>query len=469
MKVAIVGAGIAGLYAAKRLQDSGHDVTVFEATDRIGGRIQTVDRDGLIYEGTAEWILAEHRRALNLARTLGLVPMESPSGPNTVFYKGQSVLDGALWQDAQEDQARLNRELDTLLDAFDNPKTNAFQMGRLDSLSLQVLAKSKAMSERGNWWLETKLRYECREDPARLSVFGYMLQLRREKKNAPSSTAFRVPGGASQLVSRLAASLTKPPLTNRVLMKAEWKQHQVFLAFADGAAEAFDQALLAMPPKALLKIEFTPALNPKKRAAWEATTYGRAAKIALIFDRPWWQEIGWNGRLMTDRPIQRTWDGTIFSPTPEPVAIPANPADPTDRSDPTDQPQPSQEPLLAAATTAPPPPGPAVLTVWTCGKAAEAWAKFSDPVRGALEDLALHFPQAKDHFVGGSWQAWLADSPSGGAYPVAQTGFGLINAENLTTPEGRVHFASDFSGDNPGRIEGALDNAERAVTEIQLA
>ncbi|WP_294750167.1 FAD/NAD(P)-binding protein, partial [uncultured Exiguobacterium sp.] len=43
MNIAIIGAGISGLFLATRLQELGHDVTIYEARDRIGGRIETVE------------------------------------------------------------------------------------------------------------------------------------------------------------------------------------------------------------------------------------------------------------------------------------------------------------------------------------------------------------------------------------------------------------------------------------------
>ncbi|MBI5708604.1 MAG: FAD-dependent oxidoreductase [Armatimonadetes bacterium] len=468
MKVAVVGAGISGLYAARRVEASGAEVRVFEATDRLGGRIQTVHRDGLVYEAAAEWILPEHQRALTLARSLGLPPIESPTGPNTLFYKGETNSGASLWEDAALDDQRLKQELDSLLETLDNPKVTAFQVGRLDTLSLQILIKSKALSERGAWWLESKLRAEMREDPGRISVYGYLVQAKRDRARAASTTAFRIPGGMSELVAKLAASLKSPVQTGKRLVNTEWKENQVFLTFADGTSENFDQAVLAMPPKALLQVAITPSISPKKRAAWEAAVYGRAVKVCLEFSRDWWTEIGWNGRLMTNRPIQRTWDGTLGSGVqglgsgPDKAAV-SDMSDRSDKADKSDQ--------TNTGSSAPPTATdrPSVLNVWICGKAAESWARFSDPVRGCLEDLAGHFPQAKEHFTGGTWTAWLADSPSGGAYMFPSTGFVLAHSENLITPEGRLHFAGDFWGESAGRIEGALDSAERVSTEVSLS
>ena len=57
MKVAIVGAGISGIQAALLLENTGCEVTIFEARNRIGGRLETVSTaTGARYEAGGEWI-----------------------------------------------------------------------------------------------------------------------------------------------------------------------------------------------------------------------------------------------------------------------------------------------------------------------------------------------------------------------------------------------------------------------------
>jgi monoamine oxidase len=297
---------------------------------------------------------------------------------------------------------------------------------RLDGLTLSSLIRKTALSERGAWWLSAKYRSDEGEDVDRVGLLGW-LQTYKLYRNRPKGamSAFRNPGGMGALASAMAARLKATPNLRKLLVRVERGQNQVTLHFGDGGKTTVDQAVLAIPPSTLSKIEFAPMLSPKKQDAIAAARMGRAMKIALEFSKAWWTEAGWSGRMLTDRPIQQTWDATLGT-------------------------QP-------------------VLNVYLCGAAAAAFAKTSDPVRVALEDLAVHFPQAKDVFVGGAAHDWTSDTFSQGGFSISPPGFALKHFENIGMLEGRIHFAGEHTAEWTGFVEGALESAERVATEVKLA
>src|SRR5262245_10233978 len=93
-RVIVVGAGLAGLCAAYELDASGHEVTVFEAQTRPGGRVHTLrDRfdDGLFAEAGASRIPTSHDLTLGYARRFGLtlIPFEPVGKPSVRYAYGQ--------------------------------------------------------------------------------------------------------------------------------------------------------------------------------------------------------------------------------------------------------------------------------------------------------------------------------------------------------------------------------------------
>ena len=67
-KIIVIGAGLAGLYSAYLLQNLGHDVTILEARDRVGGRVYTEDDVDL----GGQWISSLQPRIMNLCKQFNL-------------------------------------------------------------------------------------------------------------------------------------------------------------------------------------------------------------------------------------------------------------------------------------------------------------------------------------------------------------------------------------------------------------
>lgn len=92
MRVIVVGGGITGLACAYRLRDS-HDVTVLEASERVGGNITTVQKDGFVIDGGPDSWVASKPHATQLAKDVGLGDQLIGTRPETrrvyVAHKGQ--------------------------------------------------------------------------------------------------------------------------------------------------------------------------------------------------------------------------------------------------------------------------------------------------------------------------------------------------------------------------------------------
>ncbi len=89
-RVVVVGAGIAGLSAALRLRNAGAEVTVFESSDRVGGRTSSETHDGYLYERGTQFFTTTYRNALGLIKEMGLqAELRTTSPWISVFKDGR--------------------------------------------------------------------------------------------------------------------------------------------------------------------------------------------------------------------------------------------------------------------------------------------------------------------------------------------------------------------------------------------
>src|SRR5438477_7297371 len=111
--VAIVGAGAAGIGAARRLVDSGTvSVLVLEARDRVGGRVHTIEPAGFPLDRGAEWLHSADRNPLSpIARELGFsIHRRPPEWTTRLQRSGETVEAEADWLATREAQTRARRK-----------------------------------------------------------------------------------------------------------------------------------------------------------------------------------------------------------------------------------------------------------------------------------------------------------------------------------------------------------------------
>lgn len=425
MKVAVVGLGISGLRTAMLLERAGAEVTLFEAKGRPGGRLHTADEgDGVLYEAGGEWIDADHHRCIGLLREFGLEPaLKNREWPARVLYKGEFVSQADLWEDAMEDDLRIEAVARELCQEFKEIPWENTHLEDMDKRTLDDFLREYTSSERGLWYTTNYYRSDEGDEPNRIGLLGFINGFRHYlDREGDVMSAYRVPGGFRSFCEKILSTLNAERHFGHILSRVDHTGNSVILTFEGERQFEFDRVILTLPPGPLERVVFTPPLSPQKRCAIEACRMSRTVKIVWQFKEAWWNDEGWGGGLHCDGPIQQTWDGSLG--------------------------------------TSP------ILTAYVCGDQAELWTKSGDPVKAGLYELGKIFPEAPKLFKRGWFHDWLNDPFSQGGFSHLAPGFVLEHMEYIRTGANRVHFAGEHTADQQGFIEGALESAERVVKEV---
>lgn len=256
--VVVIGAGAAGIAAAKQLQAAGRSVVVLEGRGRLGGRTFTDTSLGPAYDAGAMFIhWAERNPWTEIARELGVpTPNESWGGGFQLFQNGKPM--------AASDRARRRGafgEIDRRLETADLQGRDISIAELLGDLGpeLAPVASSGLLLSIG-------------EESARISA--------RDYQRLWSGDDYVVPSGYGHLVARYAAGLDirlSQPVT-----AIDWSGAGVAIATASGMLRA--RACIVTVPVGVLKagaIRFTPELPARTRDALAGIGMGALTKIAL--------------------------------------------------------------------------------------------------------------------------------------------------------------------------------------------
>jgi monoamine oxidase len=257
--LAIVGAGAAGIAAAREARKRGIEALVLEASNRIGGRTCTVRSDELALDLGATWLHSADRNPLvTLAEQLGITIDRAPTPWRNQFENlGYS----------REEQA----ESWAAMEAFAE-RLRARPSGDVAGNALEPSNEWNGFLEAMNGYLNgTSLENTSAED-----FIAYW--------DGSDSINWRLPGGYGALLAHLADGLNIR--TGCAVRQIDWSAGSVRLTLADGAVEAC-RAIIAVPTNILASgdIRFSPALDDRLHAAAQLPL-GRVEKLFLTSSEP---------------------------------------------------------------------------------------------------------------------------------------------------------------------------------------
>ncbi|HEX7155284.1 MAG TPA: NAD(P)/FAD-dependent oxidoreductase [Thermoanaerobaculia bacterium] len=409
--VAIIGAGAAGLAAARDLSGAGRSTVLLEARDRIGGRIHTLHPAGLplAIELGAEFVHGNVASTFSIIDAAALLACRLPDDHWWSEHGRRERIDD-FWGLIDRVRARIgSRKKDLSFAAFLRAQRNLDERTRLLACSF-VEGYHAAHAER---------------------MSTLVLQSADQEQAEDDNAQFRVPGGYDAVIAWLRAGVQPQRTELRLstpVTSVRWSGGDVAITTAHGETIRARAAVLTLPIGVwkLGTIRFDPPLQEKESALAKLEA-GHVVKMTFRFREPWWDDFNF---LHTSDRFMPTWWTTA----------------------------PLRSPLL---------------TGWAGGHAADALlAEGQDAMQErALDAMARAFDRPRrelERELAGVWtHDWQSDPFSRCAYSYAAVGGANANAELARPLRKTLFFAGEAtSSDQTGTVAGAIESGQRAAAEV---
>lgn len=318
--VVVVGAGFAGLTAARELVKSGHEVVVLEGRDRVGGRTAPGSVAGVPVDLGAAFVGPTQDAVLALAAELGCPTTPTYNqGSNLIRWRGRvrsytgtipslsvlSLLDvGRIqWQ-----FARLARSV-LVEQPWAGPRAQAFDA---QTLADWLRAVRATKSTRDLMAIMSRVTWGCEpEDVSLLHAIRYVKAaggLDRMLDVDNGAQQDHLAAGTHQIAVRMAEQLGERVVVSAVVTGIEHSDAGVEVTSTAGSVTA-KAVVVAAPPQHRGAITFSPGLPAGVDRVSRAWPQGALSKAFAAYDTPFWRADGRTGQALSDRgPVFITFD-----------------------------------------------------------------------------------------------------------------------------------------------------------------
>jgi monoamine oxidase len=417
VNIGIAGAGISGLAAGTELQRAGYNVSIFEATQRTGGRIQSLEVAGFVVETGPEFIHGHLKETLGLLKKYGiaydLINGKMYSARGGELKESYEILNG--WDELLDKMKTLENDLP--LNEF--LEIN-FQGNQFNELKKYATRFAEGFDLANTNDASTKALYS---------------EWQHEE-----SDQYRIPTGYGSLIAAIEnefRNLGGKIFFNHSIANVDWNARTIQIGTTNHEIFNVDKLIVSLPISLLSRttassesIHFHPGLE-EKQAAFRNIGFGTVVKIVMIWNSAFWNVLVPDAQFIFSDCFFPTWW------TQNPMDIP-------------------------------------MLTGWIGGPKAEQFADKSDSffLDKALESLASMFSTKKEEIKHNLKEFrifnWKNEPWIRGAYSYSRVGSQEARAICRKPIEHRIYFTGEayYEGPFPGTVESAVVSGLETARQI---